>query len=225
MHFDILIEDPSGKKMLKALVLKLIDKDDTFRIEHFKSVGNVPPGLADVKDPKRRMLLDQLPKYLRAYGKNYKDNPAGSPAAVIVVCDLDKKCLKKFRAALDDVLKTCNPNLKPETRFCIAVEEGEAWLLGDLAAVKAAYPRAKDNVLNAYVNDSICGTWEKLADAVYPGGAAKLKKEGWQAAGREKYEWAKNISPHMDVKKNQSPSFNYFRGKLGELAGVLIRIT
>ncbi|MDO9141925.1 MAG: hypothetical protein Q7U38_16515 [Methylobacter sp.] len=28
----------------------------------------------------------------------------------------------------------------------------------------------KEVVLNAYISDSICGTWELLADAVYKGG-------------------------------------------------------
>jgi hypothetical protein len=106
----------------------------------------------------------------------------------------------------------CNP--KPKTQFCIAIEEGEAWYLGDLAAVREAYPRAKESVLKGYTNDSICGTWEKLADAVFSGGKEKLSKQGWQAIGLEKTNWANNIAPHMDVDNNLSPSFCYFRDKL-----------
>ena len=48
----------------------------------------------------------------------------------------------------------------------MAIEEGEAWLLGDIPAIQSVYPNAKNAVLNGYENDSICGTWEKLADAV-----------------------------------------------------------
>ena len=107
--------------------------------------------------------------------------------------------------------------MQPDARFCLAIEEGEAWLLGDLAAIRAAYPHAKTSVLNGYVNDSICGTWECLADAVYRGGAAALKKKGRHAVGREKSAWAENIPPHMNVEKNNSPSFAYFREKLREL--------
>ncbi len=36
-----------------------------------------------------------------------------------------------------------------------------------------------NNILNSYVNDSICGTWETLADAVYLGGAAALIASRW----------------------------------------------
>ena len=131
---------------------------------------------------------------------------------MIVVCDLDDKCLKTLRQELLAVLNACNP--KPETRFCIAVEEGEAWLLGDIPALKAAYPKATETVLNGYQNDAICGTWELLADAVFTKRSGALQKMGWQAVGREKSAWAENIAPHMDVNANASPSFRYFRDKL-----------
>jgi len=85
-------------------------------------------------------------------------------------------------------------------------------------AVKKAYPRAKKQVLNSYVHDSICGTWEKLADAVFPGGSSVLSAGGFQAIGLEKSIWAERITPHMDVWSNASPSFCYFRDKATELA-------
>ena len=134
---------------------------------------------------------------------------------MVVVCDLDSKCLKKFRQELFAVLNACNP--KPETRFCIAIEEGEAWLLGDIPAIKKAYPQARDNILSGYKCDSICGTWELLADAVVRGGSTALTKRGWQAVGREKSIWAIRIAPLMNVEKNASPSFCYFREELREL--------
>lgn len=44
--------------------------------------------------------------------------------------------------------------------FCIAIEEMEAWLLGDEKAIEEAYPQAKMPLLRKYVHDSIVGTWE-----------------------------------------------------------------
>ncbi|MBL6985625.1 MAG: hypothetical protein ISR72_01065 [Methylobacter sp.] len=158
------------------------------------------------------ILLSNLPRLLAGYGRSWQ----GYPAVVIVVCDLDDKCLKSFRDELIGLLNSCNP--RPETRFCIAIEEGEAWFLGDISAIKQAYPKAKDAVLNTYVSDSICGTWERLADAVYKGGSQGLSRLGWQTVGAEKSEWAGKITPHMDLDNNTSPSFNYFIGKLRELA-------
>ncbi len=219
MHFEILIEDQSGKKMLDILVPLIIGDAHTFTVHPYKGIGRIPKNLGVNGGANKRILLDQLPRLLRGYGSTFANYPADYSAAVILVCDLDDKCLKTFRQELFNILNTCNP--KPETRFCIAIEEGEAWFLGDIPAVKSAYSKAKDVVLDAYINDSICGTWERLADAVYKGGSSALSAKGWQAVGAEKSVWAEKITPHMDVTNNVSPSFAYFRKKLLELVGAM----
>ncbi len=218
MHFEILVEDRSGKRALDILVPKIISGQDSFRIIAYKGIGHIPKNFSISASAGAQLLLNQLPKLLKGYGNTFANYPANSPAAVIVVCDLDRKCLKTFRQELFAVLNACYP--KPETRFCIAIEEGEAWLLGDIHAVKAAYPQARDAVLNGYINDSICGTWELLADAVYRGGSQALAKQGWQNVGKEKSTWAMRITPHMDVRRNKSPSFRYLQEKLGELSAI-----
>jgi hypothetical protein len=212
MHFEILVEDQSGKKTLDILVPKILGTGHTFRIHAYRGIGRIPKNLGRQVDASKRILLEQLPKLLRGYGKTFASYPDSDPAAVIVVCDLDDRCLKTFRHELFVILQVCDP--KPETRFCIAIEEGEAWFLGDIPAIKAAYPRAKEAILNLYENDSICGTWESLANAIYPRGSKALSAKGWQAIGMAKSEWSEKISPHMDVLNNSSPSFNYFREKL-----------
>ena len=216
MHFEILVEDQSGKRALDILVPKLVSADDTFDIKAYKGVGRIPKGLVARTDPRKRILLDQLPRLLRGYGRTHAGYPAEYEATVVVVCDLDDRCLKAFRGDLLSLLRNVYP--RPKTCFCFAIEEGEAWLLGDRQAVLQAYPRARRDILDSYVNDSICGTWERLADAVYAGGALALSKKGWQAVGAEKSRWAENISPVLDVDNNRSPSFQYFRNALRELA-------
>ena len=215
MHFEILIEDQSGKKTLDILMPKIIGDQHTFRVISYRGIGRLPKNLTSSTDASKRILLNRLPNLLKGYGNTYVNNPAKYSTAVIVVCDLDNKCLKTFRQELFAVLNTCNP--KPETRFCIAIEEGEAWLLGDIPAIKKAYPKAKSNVLSRYQNDSICGTWEVLADALFTGGLSALKEKGRRAVGREKSAWAQKIAPEMDINKNASPSFCYFRNKIREL--------
>ena len=215
MHLEILVEDSSGKRVLDILMSKILGEQHTFRVIDYRGVGRIPRNLRSHTDANKPFLLDQLPRLLKGYGRTFAKYPANYPAAVIVVCDLDDKCLKTFRRDLFAVLDTCSP--KPETRFCIAVEEGEAWLLGDIPALKSAYPKAKGDVLNGYQNDAICGTWELLADAVSSGGSSALRKKGWQAVGREKSDWAEIIAPHMDVDANASPSFRYFRDKIRDL--------
>ena len=215
MHFEILIEDASGKKALDILIPKIVGNQHTFKVTAYKGIGRIPKNLKSGTAANNRNLLDKLPRLLRGYGRTFAGYPEDYPAAVILVCDLDDKCLKTFRQTLFSVLNACNP--KPMTRFCIAIEEGEAWLLGDVRAIKRAYPNLRATVLNGYMNDSICGTWEVLADAVFTGGSAALTSRGWRAVGTEKSAWAESIAPLMDVENNASPSFCYFREKLREL--------
>lgn len=223
MHFEILVEDQSGKRALDIIVPKIISPDQTYKVIAYKGIGRIPKGLRANGDASKRILLAQLPKLLQGYGKTFSGYGDGFSAAVVVVCDLDDKDLTNFRAELDAVLNRCNP--PPDTRFCIAIEEGESWFLGDKKAIKAAYPNAKTHVLDQYVADSICGTWECLADAVFKGGAAALNKKGWMGIGAEKSVWAENISRHMDVGKNTSPSFRYFVKRIQGVRKLELRIT
>ena len=211
MHFEFLVEDISGVRALKIIVPKLL-KEDTYNFHHYKGVGRIPKGLRPKSEANRRILLDQLPRLLQGFGRV----PAYGNRFIIVICDLDKKDKKNFLAELNGVLNVCDP--KPDACFCLAIEEFEAWYLGDLPAVREAYPRAKNNVLSNYVNDSICDTWEVLADAVYKGGRSALLSKGWHIIGTQKSVWAETISPHMNVETNASPSFQYFRGKLQSIA-------
>jgi len=149
--------------------------------------------------------------------RTHANYPAGYDAAVVVVCDLGDRCLTTFRGELVGILQGIDPP-RPNAWFCLAIEEGEAWLLGDRQAVLRAYPQARRNVLDDYVSDSVCATWEKLADAVYPGGVAALSKRGWQAVGIEKSRWAEKISLAMNIDRNSSPSFQYFRRTIGALS-------
>ncbi|PKM37137.1 MAG: hypothetical protein CVV06_07475 [Gammaproteobacteria bacterium HGW-Gammaproteobacteria-10] len=212
MHFEVLVEDLSGKNALERLIPKIVGEKHTFRVLAYKGIGHVPKNMNSAADASKRKLLANLPRLLSGYGKAW-NNYSG---VVIVICDLDDKCLKSFLSQLQGILKSCDP--RPETRFCIAIEEGEAWFLGDIAAIKKAYPKAKCSVLESYQADSICGTWEILADAVYPGGSRELIKQGQNKIGAEKSAWALKISPYMDIDRNCSPSFNYFVGKLKELS-------
>jgi Domain of unknown function (DUF4276) len=217
MHIEILVEDQSGKAFLDIAVGRMMSIGNTFKVHPYKGIGRIPRNLGKGGDASKRILLDQLPRLLRGYGSAFAKYPADYEAAVIVVCDLDDKDLKAFCSNLNSILDACSP--KPNACFCLAIEEGEAWLLGDLPAIIKAYPNARQRVLNEYVNDSICGTWEKLADAVYPGGARTLSDNGWQAIGAEKSKWASNIAPHMNFVANRSPSFREFRDRVLALLG------
>lgn len=216
MLFEVLVEDQSGCTSLDVLLPKILGTDHSYRLHAYKGVGRIPATLKTTSDPSKRALLNQLPRLLQGYGRTFANYPKEYRAAVVIVCDLDDANLTHFRKELSSLLQQCNP--KPITRFCIAVEEFEAWFLGDVSAVQKAYPKANSAILKSYDPDSIVGTWERLADAVYSGGHLALQQKGYQAIGYEKSRWAQRISPYMDVWQNRSPSFQSFRDTLRSLA-------
>jgi hypothetical protein len=218
MHLEFLIEDRSGKEALQLLVPKIVGPGHTYNIHAYRGIGHLPKGLGTVAEPQHRALLSQLPRLLQGYGKTFNSYPKDYKSALILVCDLDRECRKLFRDTLLDLLNKCNP--RPTAYFCIAEEELESWFLGDEKAVCTAYSKAKLSAIEAYAPDSICGTWEVLADAVYVGGSKELKKKQWNEIGLLKSAWAREITPHMDIDANTSPSFNYFRDKLRSLTRI-----
>ena len=212
MHIEILVEDSSGEKLLQVLLPKLIGphgSPHTWRLHAYKGVGRIPKMMTSQGDPAKRILLEQLPKLLRGYGKTPGID------AVVVVLDTDKRDCKTFLTELIAVAKACDP--APNTLFRLAIEEIEAWYMGDQDALLSAYPKAKQKILSAYIQDSACDTWECLADAVHPGGAIAIKKLGWPLPGRVKHMWAEKIGPLMVVDNNLSPSFAKFRDGLRQL--------
>ena len=109
MHFEVLVEDQSGKAMLDILLEKIIDEPHTFEVKSYKGIGHIPRNITSTNAAGKRLLLDQLPRLLRGYGRTFAGYPEDYPAAVIVVCDLDDKCLKNFREELFAVLNACDP--------------------------------------------------------------------------------------------------------------------
>lgn len=212
MHIEFLCEDASGKRMLETIIPLLLGEPGnahTWRIHAYKRIGRLPTNLSRGHDPRKRILLDRLPKLLRGYAKTPGID------AVVVVADVDQNDCRDFLSELKTLASRVSPTLK--VMFRLAIEEMEAWYLGDRYAVQAAYPQAKTGELDTYIQDSRCGTWEKLADAVYPGGSDAIKQKGWPAPGRIKHEWAENITPHMIPGRNQSPSFMKFCEGLAHL--------
>lgn len=72
MHIEILVEDSSGERLLDCLLPQILGpqgEPHTWRVHPYKGIGRIPPGLKTTADPAKRVLLDQLPKILRGYGK------------------------------------------------------------------------------------------------------------------------------------------------------------
>ena len=212
MHIEILIEDSSGAQLLNYLLPRILGSQGephTWRLHSYRGIGRIPPGLKTTVEAAKRILLEQLPKILRGYAKTPGID------AVVVVLDSDRKDCRAFLAELKALADECEMSSK--TLFRLAIEEMEAWYLGDREALSKAYPRAKTKALDGYEQDSVCGTWEMVADALHPGGSKKVTKAGWPLPGQLKHEWAEQIGPLMDIENNASPSFCKLRDGLRRL--------
>lgn len=215
MHIEMLVEDSSGRRLLDHLLPKLIGPHGaphTWRLHEYRGIGRIPPGLRANRDPAHRILLDQLPRILRGYARTPGID------AIVVVLDADNRDCTRFLAELRGLAEHCGT--APRTLFRLAIEEIEAWYLGDRDAFAAAFPRARVAPLEAYRQDSVCGTWELIADAVHPGGSAAVRRAGWPLPGQLKHDWADRIGPLLDPDRNLSPSFGKLRDGLRRLTGL-----
>jgi hypothetical protein len=206
MHIEILVEDSSTAELLKILVPKLIGPHGdphTWNLHPYKGSGRLPQDLHKYGDPAKRVLLDQLPRLLRGLGA-----ATSGVDLIMVVVDADGRDCKGFLSELKGVATACKAESK--TMFRLAIEETEAWYLGDKDALRAAYPRAKPKVLRDYEQDGVCGTWEVLANAVVDGGLEAVRRRGGPLPGDLKHEWAQRIGPLMALDSNNSPSFHKF---------------
>jgi len=142
MYIEILVEDSSGAMLLEVLLPQLLGPQgdaNTWRVHAYKGIGKIPQGIGKKADPAKRILLDQLPKLLRGYGKTPGID------AVVIVLDTDKRDCVAFLAELKAVID--DKMVVPDTMFRLAIEEIEAWYFGDRDALLAAYPRARQDVL------------------------------------------------------------------------------
>jgi hypothetical protein len=214
MHIEILAEDSSGQRLLEHLVPKLIGppgEPHTWRLHAYRGIGRIPVGLSAKSDPSKRILLDQLPRVLRGYAKT-----PGIDAVVVVVDADDRDCIG-FLGELRSLAASCGA--AKMTLFRLAIEETEAWYLGDRVALQLAYPSARVRQLEGYTQDSQSGTWELLAAAIYPGGMSAMRRAGWPLPGQIKHEWAERIGPLLDPDRNLSPSFRKLRDGFRRLTG------
>ena len=183
--------------------------DINYQIKSYKGIGGLKKG-PDAKNIKSDHLLNELPKRMCAFNTILKSN---ENASLFIILDNDTRDTIEFKQQLSDVARQNNITL--DHVFCIAVEEIEAWLLGDVQAIKEAYPKLHNRIIekhNNYKQDSICGTWEILADMLTKNGFNGFRKANPSAmeVGKVKSKWAEEIGKYLHIRENVSPSFIYF---------------
>lgn len=211
MHFQCLIEDLSGRILVEHVMDKLKKEGYEFTVDSkaFQGIGGFK-STGKAKEIKTNKLLNDLLIFLKGFDKYF----LGYDACIVVVLDNDERDIEEFQEQLNR--QAVYAMISVDHVFCVAIEEMEAWLLGDREALFQAYPKARESKYKEYRQDSICGTWECLADVVYKGGLKKFKKDcpTYREIGKCKAEWARAIGQYMNLDANASPSFNRFVSEL-----------
>lgn len=195
---EVLCEGSSDVPAIKEVLTRRfkLSEGEHFRIHPHRGKGKIPVAGKMLKPPAKGddTLLSQLPIKLKNMGQQTR---GGFEVAVVVVVDADDddcRVLKNQLLELYSKLPT-----KPATYlFRIAVEETESWFIADAKAVRKAFGNASVAALDAHEPDAICGAWERLAEC--------LGLVAAECQGREKTEWAKAISPFLDLDSPKSPS-------------------
>lgn len=192
MHLEILSEEESARKALDNLLPKLVVNEHTYRIITYQGKND---------------MLKKLPAVLKGYSRFVPND-----WVIIVLMDLDKDKCNDLKKRLNQF--ATDANLKIKNSFSqtsafqvlnrIAIEELEAWFLGDPEAIRKAFPRVGhfDNQAKYRIPDSIvdpCETLERI-----------LKKASYYSSGLRKVEVADKISKFMQPLNNKSKSFAIF---------------
>lgn len=217
MKFEILVEGVSDKTTLWNLLPGILGPRNTphlWFIRRHQGIGKLPDSLYKVKTTDKT-LLGQLPTKLRAYGKTL-----GQDAIVVLLMDLDDREEATFRHQLETLVTKIDP--RPNVLICFAIEEIEAWYLGDKESLYKAFPEAikRRALVDGYVQDVPCGTWELLVHITLGKDHTSLCKRGQCETGAFKCQLARQISPHMNVEANISPSFKAFRDLMRQTVGL-----
>lgn len=207
MRIHVLVEGPSEKAFLELWLPRFLPQH-AFKIIPHRGKGRIPGDPSQKPNPKRQGLLDQLPAKLRAYGRELRSDTD----RILVMVDLDRDDCLDLKNHMLKLLDYCSP--PPTVIFRIAIEETEAFYLGDKSAIQRAFPRCKLSKMGSYVQDSICNTWELFREVIGD-------------TGEDKVEWAKQIGPHLTTQwkgyqANCSDSFRQFCKGILKLAGEVI---
>ncbi|MEO5353998.1 MAG: DUF4276 family protein [Magnetococcus sp. XQGC-1] len=196
------VEEPSMEATLESLLPRLINGRAERKIINHGS---------------KSQLLKNMPERLQGYRNMARSMDLG----ILVLVDRDigdcvelKKTLERMAEKIGLSTKS---NPAPDGLFLVVnrvvVEELEAWFLGDVAAIRAAYPRIPESLAKKQGfrdPDGIKGgTWEALH--------REMKKAGYCNDRFPKLGVARNIAPHMDTEVNNSASFRIFRRGLEAL--------
>ena len=203
----VLTEDRSSVPILRSIFRQILAAAGlSCPVENYfhRGRGYLPQDWSAPPRLRAASLLELLPAKIRAYERVLKEENS----LLAVVLDADDTPVDELFKPLAQCFQKFAPDLV--RLIGIAVEEFEAWLLGDPEAVLAAYPDADRKELKRYPQDQIVGTWEWLARVILHRPLEDRKDRAYALIGAYKLEWAERIAPELDIRRNHSPSLQKF---------------
>lgn len=200
MHIEMLLEEPSAEAFFAGFLPRVTPEGTTWNLISFQGKAN---------------LLANLEKRLKGYA-------SWIPAdwRIVVLVDEDRQDCRSLKSQLENaaaaaglLTKTRAGNASFTVLNRIAVEELEAWFLGDVEALRTAYPGVPANLAQQakYRNPDAVGggTWESLERV--------LQRAGHFRGGLGKIDLARTMAQHLQPSRNRSASFQCFLSGLASL--------
>lgn len=193
MHIEFLLEEPSAEAFFTGFLPRVLPAGTTWNLIQFQGKAN---------------LLKNLEGRLKGYR-----NWLPEDGRIVVVVDEDRGDCCALKNQLEAAATSAGLLTKTQARGVpfqvlnrIAVEELEAWFLGDVEGLRSAYPGVPASLgsrANFRDPDAVQGgTWEAIERV--------LQRAGHFPGGLGKIELARAMGVHLDPARNRSGSFQCF---------------
>lgn len=192
MTIHVLVEGSSERALLDRWAPRL-GMSPIIRVHPHQGKGALPEPIDAPPIRDRRGLLDQLPAKLRGFS----EAADRSALAIVILVDSDEEDPSALAERIKSIAAIVAPGLL--VAVCVAVEETEAFYLGDLHGLSLAFPDADIKAARNYEPDSICGTWELFGRIIDDDSGNKVG-------------WAERMGPRLTTipARSRSPSFRKF---------------
>jgi hypothetical protein len=193
MYIDFFLEEYSAKTMLEILLPKILPAHIDWEIRDFRG---------------KQQLLQKIPALLKSYA-----TWISSDHHIVILIDRDQDDCHQLKAKLEQIVaeaglssKTSSQSNTFQVLNRIAIEELEAWFLGDIEAICAAYPGVPTSLAQQARfrdPDNIKGGTAEALEQI-------LTNARHHLGGLEKARAAREIATHMEPERNRSTSFQTF---------------
>ncbi len=194
MHLEVKVEGKTDRYLVKA-VLRHLKAELGTHFEH---------NITLLKETQKCQTGDNFADfpYVRKLRLSYEDfvEDIEKQGVFIAILDLDDRDLERHRQDFAQTFPSCK-----DFALIIAIKDVEAWLMGDMPAIKCAIPHHLP-LVDGY-REEIHGDKDEFLRIIRRRNSTSEKR----------FLAFKSVVPHMRFDSNTSPSFQVFLTKLREL--------